>query len=74
MIFRKNSFADNNWLDQRRICVNNLRIMDYHYEIMRRFYILLEMLDETERLVASYEYDPYGRMVIESGSCAHAIR
>ena len=48
--------------------------MDYHYEIMRRFYILLEMLDETERLVASYEYDPYGRMVIESGSCAHAIR
>ena len=33
-----------------------------------------KMFDETERLVASYEYDPYGRMVIESGSCAHAIR
>ncbi|MDH3068269.1 RHS repeat-associated core domain-containing protein, partial [Akkermansia sp. N21169] len=31
-----------------------------------------EMLDETGRLVASYEYDPYGRTVIESGSCAHA--
>ncbi len=30
------------------------------------------MLDETGRLVASYEYDPYGRTVIESGSCAHA--
>ena len=31
-----------------------------------------EMLDETGRLVASYEYDPYGRTVIESGSCGHA--
>ena len=31
-----------------------------------------EMLDETGRLVASYEYDPYGRTIIESGSCAHA--
>ena len=30
------------------------------------------MLDETGRLVASYEYDPYGRTIIESGSCAHA--
>ena len=30
------------------------------------------MLDETGRLVASYEYDPYGRTIIESGSCGYA--
>ena len=31
-----------------------------------------EILDEKGNLMASYEYDPYGRTIIESGSCALA--
>ena len=33
-----------------------------------------EMLDETGRFVASYEYNPYGRTIIESGSLPSQIR
>ncbi|WPX40801.1 RHS repeat-associated core domain-containing protein [Akkermansia sp. N21116] len=33
---------------------------------------MTEILDEKGNLMASYEYDPYGRTIIESGSCALA--